>query len=189
MNSSDRFALVLSIGGAAACTWLGVAMYRGGIPVIAAVSAAGSLASFVGLTVVALQLAAVRKASLAAASAAGETRESLTKLLALADVSKTIKLVEQIQNDVGAKKYEIARIRMQDVRANMVQFQPRAVSLGAEDVAAFERCLINVGLDLANLYDAAFETGKPINASTLSRNLEEVVAVLLRVERHIKLQG
>jgi hypothetical protein len=189
MSRTDFAAWVVATVGLVLCVVLAVRLNSSDAALLTIVSAVGSLASFIGLLVVAIQLIGVRKAASAAVGAATETRDSIRMLLALADVSKTIKLIEQVQNDVGAARYEVARVRLQDVRANLVHFQPSIARLGQHEAQRFDELLSNISIDLTNLYNASQAKGKPLNAARFSKGLEELIALLLKAERHFKLQG
>jgi hypothetical protein len=189
MTRIDKAAWTVAIIGLLLCVTLAVRLQRADMPLLTTVSAVGSVASFVGLLIVAIQLMGVKNATTAAVIAAKETRDSISTMLALADVSRTIKLIEQVQNDVGSSRYEVARVRLQDVRANLVHFQPSIARLGEEEASRFEQLLTNTSVDLTNLYSAAQGSGKPLNAARFAKGLEDLIALLLKAERHFKMQG
>jgi hypothetical protein len=186
MKTDDKLVWFLAITGTVGCVMLAFALYRADATRAEIFSAAGSLASFVGLVIVAIQLRGVRTATRAAADAAEATRSSVQRLSNLADVTKTIKLIEQVQTDAGAGNYELARARLQDVRSNLILFEPAVARLGENDNATYVRLVGNTSIDLANLYNAVHGQGKKINAAKFASGLEELIPLLLRAERLLK---
>jgi hypothetical protein len=173
---------VTSIIGIVICMGLGTALYKQGKGIGDIVSAVGSVASFFGLIIAILQIASVRQISEATNKAVRETRADLVSAVSISDLSKAIKLIEQIQTLLGNNKLELAHLRLQDLRTLLLQF---GSNLQVERRSDYEQLLTKIGVHIVNLFSAIFK-GKKVDVGIINQTLEAVIALLVTLENELK---
>lgn len=177
---------VLSIVGILVCGAIGVKLYYGGKGALDIFSAVGSVASLFGLAIAIIQIDSVKKTTEATKFAVEETRKQLLINISIADVARAIKLIEQIQVQIGGKKYELAHLRMQDLRASLLQFRGHERFKESTVDADFNAILKNVSIHIINLFNAIYTKEKDINIAVINQTLEDTAKVLVTFEDHLK---
>lgn len=152
------------------------------------VSAVGSIASFFGLIIALLQIKSVKEITTATQRAIAETRAQLIINISISELAKAVKLIEQIQTYFGYGKYDLAYIRLQDLRILLVQFGGNEQFLATTGRNSYEDLLQNIGIHLVNLYDAVFRE-KIIRIAIVNQTLEKAVGVLVSFENELKFHG
>ncbi len=178
----------LIIGGIIVCGALAVKLWREGNSPSQIVSAVGDVASFFGLIIAILQIKSVKEITEATQRAISETKAHLITNLSISDLSKAIKLIEQIQLYLGHRNYELADVRLQDLRIILLQFGGNAVFLNYVGREDYDSLMKNIGIHRINLHDAIFKQ-KIINTTVINRTLENAINILVAVETELKFGG
>jgi hypothetical protein len=174
MGRLNSTTFVLSIIGIVFCIGLGAALHKQGKGIAEIVSAVGSVASFFGLIIAILQIASLKQISEATERTIRQTRAELVSAVSISDVSKAIKLIEQVQTLLGNNKFELAHLRLQDLRTLLLQF---GSNLEVRRQPDYERLLTNVGVHTVNLYGAIFK-GKKVDITIINQTLTKHSATL-----------
>jgi hypothetical protein len=186
MGRLNTSTFILSIIGIVVCFFLGVKLQKEGKNIYEIVSAVGSVASFFGLAIAILQITSLKKITEATNLAVEETKAGLIQSISISDVSKAIRLIEQIQMYAGHKKFESAHLRLQDLRILLIQFKGNAHFVGLNGKDKYDNLLADVGIHISNLYNTIFMKEKSINVAVLNQTLEDVGAILVTFENQLK---
>jgi hypothetical protein len=188
-SATDRATVRLTILGLLLCLTVAAALYVADKSVLDIWSAIGTLTSIVGLAIVLVQIGALRRVSEATVTAIHQTQAEIRAAVSLADTTRTIKMIEQVQTYAGDKKYELARLRLQDVRAHLIHLRQTHTALANDDRLQLDSFLEAIGLDLAALYTVSYSPDKVLNPSKMSKSLENAVGLLTRIEAQLKFSG
>ena len=148
----------------------------------------GSIASAFGLLIAVLQILSLKKITEATQEAVQETKDKLRRVISLSDVSRAIKLIEEIQNYASEEKYQLARLRLQDLRSLLLQFSGNADFGEIVEPELYERFLEDVNLSVVNLYDIMVGRKKRFDHSKLNQTLEKIVTILIQLENKLKFE-
>ncbi len=161
--------------------------YRQGRNPTEILAAVGSVASVFGLLIAIVQILAVKRVTDATHSAVKETKEQLISRISLADVAKASSIVEQIQMQLMNRKFELAHLRLQDLRSLLMQF--RAGHLSNDRVNEhYDELLKNVGIHSENLFGAIYKK-KTIDITVINHTLQGVIDILVAAENDLTFGG
>ena len=183
LTGPDRLAIGIAVAALVTAAVVGAITSHTGASTLDTFSAIGSVASLFGLAIVVVQIIALRRISLATADAVREAQRRLVHGLSVAEVSRTVKLVQQAQTYVGEKQFEAARITLQDVRGAIIQLSGNQQFPQVVPGARLERLLADIGTDLLNLFNVAYDIDqKAVDVHVLNAHFEELIEVLLQLE-------
>lgn len=161
--------------------------YRQGRNPTEILAAVGSVASLFGLLIALVHILAVKRVTDATHNAVKETKEQLISRISLADVAKASRIVEQIQTQLVNKKFELAHLRLQDLRALLMQF--RAGHLLKDGVnEQYDELLKSMGIHSENLYGAIYKK-KMIDITVINHTLQGVIDILVTAENDLTFGG
>lgn len=179
--------LALSAIGIIVCGGLSLLFYRQGRNPTEILAAVGSVASLFGLLIALVHILAVKRVTDATHNAVKETKEQLISRISLADVAKASRIVEQIQTQLVNKKFELAHLRLQDLRALLMQF--RAGHLLKDGVnEQYDELLKSMGIHSENLYGAIYKK-KMIDITVINHTLQGVIDILVTAENDLTFGG
>lgn len=186
MGRLNTSTYILSIIGVVISLLLAMKLQKEGKGIYEIVSVVGSVASLFGLIIAILQISSLKKIAEETNRAVEETKAELIQSISISDVSKAIKLIEQIQMYAGNKKFEAAHLRLQDLRILLIQFKGNAQSVRLNDKGKYDDLLADLGIHISNLYNTIFMKEKSINIVVLNQTLEDVAAILASLENELK---
>jgi hypothetical protein len=186
LKNVNRVTLVLAIVAIFVCAVLWIKLARDGKPLSEIISAVGSVASVVALVIAIAQIIAVKKTAVATQRAVEQTKNQLLLNTSISDLSKAIKLTEQIQTYLGSTKFEIAHLKLQELRILLVQFKGSALFVNETDPIQYSNLLREIGIHIINLYSAVFRA-KVIQIASVNKTLENVIETLVAVEQKLTL--
>jgi hypothetical protein len=182
----NRITLLLAIAAILVCAVLWIKLARDGKSLSEIISAVGSVASVVALIIAIAQIIAVKKTGLATQQAVEQTKNQLLLNISISDLSKAIKLTEQIQTYLGSTKFEIAHLKLQELRILLVHFKGSALFVNQTDLVQYTELLREIGIHIVNLYNAVFRA-KLIQIGSVNKTLENVIETLVAVEHKLTL--
>lgn len=177
---------MLAITAILVCGVLWIKLARDGKSWSESISAVGSVASLVALVIAIAQILAVKKTAAATQQAVEQTKIQLLLNISISDLSKAIKLTEQIQTYLGLTKFEIAHLKLQELRILLVHFKGSALFVNQTDQVQYSNLLKEIGIHIVNLYNAVFK-GKVIQIAHVNKTLESVIETLVAVEQKLTL--
>jgi hypothetical protein len=169
------------------CSVLSLMFYRQSRNPTEILAAVGSVASLFGLVIAIVQILAVKKVTDATHTAVKETKVQLIGRISLADVAKATRVVEQIQTQLVNKKFELAHLRLQDLRAMLMQFQAGHL-LKDSATGQYDELLKTVGIHSENLYAAIYKN-KTIDITVINHTLQGVIDILVTAENDLTFGG
>jgi hypothetical protein len=179
--------LGLSIIGIFVCGSLTLMFYRQGRNPTETLAAVGSVASVFGLVIAIVEILAVKKVTDATHIAVKETKDQLVSRISLADVAKATRIVEQIQTQLVNKKFELAHVRLQDLREMLMQFRAgRLLKDGQNE--QYDELLKNMGIHSENLYTAIYKN-RSIDITVINHTLQSMVEILVTAENELTFGG
>jgi len=161
--------------------------YRQGQNPTETLAAVGSVASLFGLLIAIVQILGVKRVADATHTAVKETKEQLISRISLADVAKASRIVEQIQTQLVNKKFELAHLRLQDLRAMLMQFRA-GHSFKDGTSKPYDELLKSVGIHSENLYGAIYKN-KTIDIRVINHTLQGVIEILVAAENDLTFGG
>ena len=146
----------------------------------------GTYASLYGLIIAYLQLIKIKVAAQQTKIAVQETSIRMNQILSVSDLSKSIKTIQEIQNYMMAKKYELALLRMKDLRFALNTVQHSQNITNTVHSETYSQCLVNLGIDIVNLNDLinGYKTG--LNFSKVNQNLDSLETFIGNIENELK---
>jgi DNA-binding protein len=177
---------LLSVIGIIISGAVGVILRQQGQGLYEIVSAVGSVASLFGLAIAIVQLSSLKEISQETKRAVQETQDKLVQNISIADVSKAIKMIEQIQMHVGLKRYESAHLRLQDLKSLLIQFKQNSQFSKIAVESNYDDLYSDLIIHTLNIYDLVFLAGKELNSSVLNKTLENIGAILVSFENQLK---
>lgn len=142
----------------------------------------GGVASVIGLLIVFFQVKTVKNISL-------ETKNSIFKLISLSDVTKSIKLIQEIQNYNRLLKFEIVFIKLQELKHYLIEYKSdeHFVNLGMDK--KIKRFLVDIDINIQELegyMNSNNNTKNEMDITKVNILLEQVSNLLIESQSYIK---
>lgn len=118
-----------------------------------------------------------------------EINESLKKInniLSVSELSKSLKIVDEIQNSLRANKNELALIRMKDLKYILIQIKHNKTLERYTSNDEYSDLLVDLSIDISNLSDNIFKPHKNINVTKVNLNLEKISTKFSELENKLK---
>lgn len=143
----------------------------------------GGYISAYGLFVTILQIFALQNITQSTQTAVKETRERVEQILSVADLAKTVAILRIIEEYVNNDKYELAKLRLCDVKDVMMRIEfIEKINLDKEE---FNKLRNRVEIGLNNL-DKQIGDKCAIEKDVFCKDMEEVATMLGRLESQLK---
>lgn len=147
----------------------------------------GTYISVFGLVIAYIQLVQVKDAAQKTMIAVEENAKNISRILSVSDLSKSIKTIHEIQGFIAIKKYDLAILRMKDLRLALITVQhSQNIIENAKQNEIYSRHLTTLGIDIQALNDFVntYKTG--VNFSKVYQNLDSLEAFIGNFENEIK---
>jgi len=118
-----------------------------------------------------------------------EVNESLKKInniLSVSELSKSLKIVDEIQNSLRSNKNEVALIRMKDLKYILIQIKHNKALEIYTSNDEYSDLLVDLSIDISNLSDNIFRPHKNINVTKVNLNLEKISTKFSELENKLK---
>jgi hypothetical protein len=149
----------------------------------------GTIASSFGLAIALIQIIALKEISVVTQSTIHDTKEKLMLGISISDVTEAIKLISEIDSFIGNQKYEIARLKIIDLREKLIQFKSsKEFKLIIQDNKITE--VINMlNIQISTIYNVIFsEEEIKYNPEDITNQLQEIATHLTDFRNKIKYQ-
>lgn len=177
-------ALLLALG---ASLW---ARYEGGYDKpLDMLATAGAFASTFGLIIVLVQISALRSSSRAAHHAARTTRTQLIRLLSALDIARTVKVLQEIQVFIRSKKFEIAILRMQDVKYVLGDIVNNKRVHHIAGTERYRKHINEISLQIGSLEKEIWRPTKNFNTARTNEVFEHILSDLMELDSRWKQLG
>jgi hypothetical protein len=147
----------------------------------------GTYLSLLGIVISYFQIKSVKDINEKTKTAIEESLQRLNQLVVVADLSKAIKIIDEIQQYIVHEYYQIALIRMKDLKSILIQAKHNEE---ANKLIEYESFCINLNeliVDIKNMHE--FTTGykkTSLNFSKIANHLEDLSTTLTAFEHKLK---
>lgn len=149
----------------------------------------GTIASFFGLAIAFIQIFALKEISVITQATIQDTKNKLMLGISISDVTESIKLISEIDSYIGNQKYEIARLKIIDLREKLIQFKSsEEFKLVVQDNRIKE--IIDVlNVQISTLYNVIFsDVDIKYNSDDITTQLQDIATHLTDFKNKIKYQ-
>lgn len=152
-------------------------------------SVIGTIASSFGLAIALVQIIALKEISVITQSTIRDTKEKLILAISISDVTEAIKLIAEIDSFIGNQKYEIARLKIVDLREKLIQFKSsQEFQLIVED-NKIQEIIGMLNTQISFIYSVIFsEEEIKYNPEEITNQLQEIATHLTDFRNKIKYQ-
>jgi hypothetical protein len=147
----------------------------------------GTYLSLLGIVISYFQIKSVKDINEKTKTAIEKSLQRLNQLVVVADLSKAIKIIEEIQQFIQQKNYAIVLIRIKDLKSILIQAKHNEE---ANKLIEYESFCINLNeliVDIKNMHE--FTTGykkTSLNFSKIANHLEDLSTTLTAFEHKLK---
>lgn len=147
----------------------------------------GTYLSLIGILISISQIQDVASINESTKQAIDESIHRLNQLVVVADLSKAIKIIEEIQQFIQQQNYPIALIRMKDLKSILIQAKHHENELLNINTTLFEINVNELIKDIFRLEDYILGVrNRNFNISKISKNLGALSTILTIVETKLK---
>ncbi|WP_133054009.1 hypothetical protein, partial [Niastella yeongjuensis] len=129
----------------------------------------GTFFSIFGLMIAFIQIKSLRESSEETKIAIDNSITRINQVLSVSDLSKSTKLIHEIQGFLQNNKLEMALIRMKDLKAVLIQVKYNEDLLEYTHDSRYNQNITGLGADISNLHDEISGIKKGINLSMLNK--------------------
>ena len=153
------------------------------------ISILGTMASFFGLAIAFIQIVALKEISVVTQNTISDTKNKLMLGISISDVTESIKLISEIDTFIGNQKYEIARIKIIDLREKLIQFKSsEEFKLIIQD-SKIKEIIELLNVQISTLYIIIFsEEEIKYDSKSINKQLQEIATHLTDFRNNIKYQ-
>lgn len=160
--------------------------YRDKLNIITYISIVGSYASLFGIWVSYLQIRSVKEISKITQQSIEQNISEVNQYLSYSDISKTIKIICEIENYILISKLEPALIRMRDLKLSLIQIsQNGRLIKEIEKQKLLKAHITNLGIDIANINEYIMNQHQ-LDFKVIHQNLENATTYLAELESKLK---
>jgi hypothetical protein len=146
----------------------------------------GTFFSLFGLAVAYIQIQSINKTSQQTKLAIEKSLLRINQVLSVSELSKANKTIQEIQSFLLHQKYEIALMRMKDLKSILIQVKYNEDLSEYTKNGLYNQNITDLGSDLNNLHDLIIGTKKGVSFSRLNQNLENLATTLTEFENKLK---
>lgn len=149
------------------------------------ISVFGTILSLVGFTFSILQMYSIKEINKKTQSEVNKSITKINNILSVSELSKAIKIIQEIQQYLHSDKKELSLIRMKDLKQILIQIQSNE-KLKIENNDDFNQYMTDLSIDINNISDNLLNDKKRVDLSKIISNLEEVSTILSKFENNLK---
>jgi hypothetical protein len=138
------------------------------------VGAVGFVVTVAGFVIAIYQATKARKAADAAEEASRETRQAITRLLAVADLQRAIALIERLKDLHRQKNWEVSLQHYQSLRAILADVVTRYPEPSPEQRAKLQEAIPQIRLIEDNVDEAHRNGAEPFDQDNFNRVLNSI---------------
>lgn len=149
----------------------------------------GTFFSLVGLWLAYSQIKNLSSRSQEIQSAVEESFQRVNQILSVSDLSKAYKIIHETQQYLQTEKYELALLRMKDLKGILIQFKFNKELMMYTDDKIYNTNITDLGSDLNNLTEMLYGKKSGLNFSKMNQNLENLATTITEFENKLKYTG
>jgi len=140
----------------------------------------GTMASFFGLAIAFIQIVALKEISVITQSTISDTKDKLILGISISDVTEAIKLISEIDSYLGNQKYEIARIKILELRDKLIQFKSNSIFKSIIKEEIVDEIIEKLNVQSSTLYSIIF------SEEDLKYNPEDIITELQKISTYLR---
>jgi hypothetical protein len=144
-----------------------------------------SLITILGFVITIMQIIKTRKISNAAYSAASEAKTVIKNTIVISDLSKRVKSIQEIQNDIVNEKNDAAFLRTKDLIHALIEIRQLAHSMEYDKSNIITKMIAQLGILRRQLEEAIYKKEK-IEVLKINQKLSEFEIELSELTNKIK---
>lgn len=146
----------------------------------------GTMLSIVGIGITYFQIKSVSRQGEETKIAIDESLLRINQIVSVADLSKAVKIIQEIQSFILHEKQEVILIRMKDLKLILIQLKYNKELIDYTKNAIYTQNITDLGSNISNLQDLIMGNKKGFNFSALNKNLEHLITTLSEFENKLK---
>lgn len=150
------------------------------------ISLFGTFLSVFGLVLAYLQLESIKQINQKTQEEVKNSMERINDILSVSELSKSIKIIQEIQNYLHNQKSELSLIRMKDLKQVLIQVKHNNNLTEFTSREDYEKSIVDLSIDINNISDCIFKPNRIVNFSKINSNLEELSTRLSDFENKLK---
>lgn len=146
----------------------------------------GTICSLVGLAIAYINITALKSESFKMSNQINLTLQKVNQLNSISEISKAIKINQEIQQFIRDGKIELAHLRTLDLKYMLLHFNNdiQLKELTINDI--YKQLVIDFGIDLNSINDNLINQKRKVDYSKIVKNLEELSTYLTQFELKLK---
>lgn len=148
----------------------------------------GTFASIFGLWIAYIQIISLKKTNEQTKIAVENSLNKINQMLSVSELSKAIKLIQEIQTSNNNGKHEVSLIRMKDLKAILIQIRFNLDLNIYTETNSYNQNITDISININNMNDLLTGKKKGLNFSRLNSNLEELSTTISEFENKLKFE-
>lgn len=148
----------------------------------------GTFASLFGLWLAYAQILSLKVSNQKTQVAVTKSLDRINQILSVSELSKAVKIIQEIQSSNLNNKHELSLIRMKDLKHILIQIKYNSDLNTYTETNIYNKNITDLSIDINNIHDLIIGKKKNINFSKLNSNLEELSTTLSEFENKLKFQ-
>jgi hypothetical protein len=144
-----------------------------------------SLITIIGLVITIIQIFKTKKISNAAYSAASEAKTVIKNTIVISDLSKQVKSIQEIQNDIINEKNDAAFLRTKDLIHALIEIRQLVLSMEYDESNIITKMITQLGVFRRQLEEAIYKKEK-VEVLKINQKLSEFEIELSELTTKIK---
>lgn len=152
-------------------------------------SIVGTMTSIFGLSIAFIQILTLKEISEHTQLTISETKNKLILGISISDVTESLSLVSDIDSFIGNQKYEIARLKLIDLRYKLIQFKSSDEFKIIVHEGRIKEIIETINIQISILYNIIFsEIDLKFDSDVINSQLQEIATYLADFKNIIKYQ-
>ncbi|MCJ8290467.1 MAG: hypothetical protein HRT58_12440 [Crocinitomicaceae bacterium] len=146
----------------------------------------GSICSLVGLAIAYINILALKRKSNEMSDQLNLTLQKVNQLNSISEISKAIKINQEIQEFLRNNKIDLAHLRTQDFKYMLLHFNN---DVGLDDLTSdksYLQLVMDLGIDLNSLNCVLMNPNRKVSYPKIVKNLENLSTHLTKFELRLK---
>lgn len=186
MNWYRFFTYIILFISIVTLTWVLWALKPADRTLVNYVSIIGSIASTAGLFLAYIQILTIKEETQKTRERLDASIHQVQRVLMVADLDRSVKVIQDAQNYLNQEKLEIAYVRMKDLRGLLLNFKGNADFQKLTNQTLFHNHFTDLQIDLDNLKMYLLDHSRKINLPRVLQHLEEFEIQLIEFENDLK---
>ena len=119
-------------------------------------------------------------------NAVDSSMQRINQVLSVSEISRAVKVAQEIQTSILNSKDEVALIRMKDLKHILIQVKYNQRLLEFTTNESYVQHITDLSIDINNINDCLIGKKKGVNYSKINQKLENLATVLSEFENRLK---